>query len=234
MAVGAVAGLTACGSSTAPITPSFKLAAHFDTLAVQASSVGQFDRYRLLSYAIAALAENATPTAVTVTVDGANQNYSGVALDLVSQTAGSAPVPSDSVFVLVAWSDSDAHELIYTQIVLPDTLADVADLSDSVANVNLDSATVLSATLVSAKNHCKQYTLPLTNAAVSSFQKGSSCASGTISGAFTFFFTPSATNPHATFVLAPTSLAGIRLLLTPNTGGQERIRHEPQTLVLRQ
>src|SRR5579875_1222650 len=109
---GTIVGLAACGSSTAPITASFREAAHLDTLAVQASAAGQFDRYRLLSYAIAALAENVTPTSVTMVVDGANQTYHAVGLDLVSQTAGSTPAPSDSVFVLVAWSDSNADELV--------------------------------------------------------------------------------------------------------------------------
>ena len=231
--IGAVVGLAACGSSTAPITASFREAAHLDTLAVQASHAGQFDRYRLLSYAIAALSENVMPTAVSMAVDGANRTYQAVALDLVSQTGGSTPAPSDSVFVLVAWSDSDAHELVYTQVVEPDTLADVADLTDSVANINLDSATVLSAALVSATTHCRTYTLPLYNAAVADFVQRSQCAAGKISGAFTFYFTPDSTNPHSTFALATTSIAGVRLLLPANTGGQERIRKTPQALVLR-
>jgi hypothetical protein len=214
------------GSSLNPqSSASYREAVHLDTLAVQASNAGQFDRYRLLSYPIAALAENLAPTAVTLSVDGASQNYHAVMLELVGQAAGSTTsAPSDSIFVVVAWSDSNADELVYTEISPPDTLADIADLSDTVANGALDSATVLSASLVAAKNHCHTFTLPLANAAVADFLSGTQCAAGTGTAAFTFYFTPSATNPHQTFALASQSIAAIRLLLPANTGGQDRIR----------
>jgi hypothetical protein len=223
--VGGLAMMEGCASSLNPqSSTSYREAVHLDTLAVQASNAGQFDRYRLLSYPIAALAENLAPTSVTLSVDGASQKYQAVILELVGQTAGATPTPSDSIFVVVAWSDSNADELVYTEISPPDTLADIADLSDTVANSALDSATVLSASLVGAKNHCHTFTLPLPNAAVADFLAGTQCAAGTGTAAFTFFFTPSATNPHQTFALSSQSIAAVRLLLPANTGGQDRIR----------
>jgi hypothetical protein len=228
MAATSVGGLAIAGCGGSSFNPkssaSYREAVHLDTLAVQASAAGQFDRYRLLSYPIAALSENLAPTSVTLTVDGAAQKYQAVLLELVGQTSASTPTPSDSIYVVVAWSDSNAHELVYTEIVQPDTLADVADLSDSVANPQFDSATALSASLSGATKHCRTFTLPLANAAVTDFLHGTKCAAGTASAAFTFFFTPTATNPHSTFALASQSVAAIRLLLPANTGGQERIR----------
>jgi hypothetical protein len=228
--------LGGCGGSSfnPQSSSSYREAVHLDTLAVQAANAGQFDRYRLLSYPIAALMENLAPTSVTLMVDGSAQTYQAVLLELVGQAAGSTTaMPSDSIFVVAAWSDSSADELIYTEIVLPDTLGDVADLSDSVANGQLDSATVLTASLSGATKKCRTFTLPLPNAAVADFLSGTQCAAGIGSAGFTFFFTPTATNPHQTFTLVTQPIAAVRLLLPANNGGQDRIRQLRRALVVR-
>ncbi len=223
--VAAGVALVGCGGSTAPtVTASFRQAAHLDTLAVNAAAAGQFDRYRLLTYPIAALAENVTPATVSVTVDGAAQNYQGLALELVGQSAGANPAPGDSTFVLVTWTGTNVDELVYTQLVLPDTLADVADLTDTVSNPNFQKATVLSATVGTFKGKCRTYSLPLANAAASDLLQGVKCSTGTITGAFNVTFTPGPGNPHGTFALASTALPAVRLLLPPTNGGQARVR----------
>lgn len=216
-----------CGGSS-PVKPqapsaSYLQAVHLDTLADQAANAGHFDRYRLLSYPIAALLENVVPSSVTISVDGTSQNYQAVVLELVGDTSGVSPAPAESLFVVAAWSDSNADELVYTQVALPDTLEDAEDLSDSSSNGSLDSATVLSVAMPSATGSCKTSTLPLANAAVTDFLKGSTCTTGSATAQFTFYFTPGI-NPHSQFVLANQAINGVRLVLDPNTGGEERIR----------
>jgi len=213
------------GSSFNPrSSASYRLGVHLDTLAVQAANAGLFDRYRLLSYPIAALMENLAPSSVTMSVDGSSKTYKAAVLELVGMTTGSTPTPSDSLFVIVTWADSNADELVYTQVALPDTLEDVADLTDTVANPLFDSATVLSVALSGATKPCRTFSLPLPNAAVSDFLTGTKCTAGTATAAFSFFFTPGAANPHGSFVLASQQIAAIRLVLPADNGGQERLR----------
>ena len=58
-----------------------------------------FDRYRLLAYPTAALMQNLPASTVTLSVDGTSQSYQGVVLELVGTTAGSNPIPSDSIAI---------------------------------------------------------------------------------------------------------------------------------------
>jgi len=219
VAIGVVA--SACGSSgsTGPKEPTAtQLAAlHLDTLAEAAAAENYFDRFRLIEYPMAAMSENVGPASVTVTVDGTAEPYLALGLDIVYTDLSSTP--SESLFVVVAWSDSNVNELVYGQLGLPNTLEDWADLSDSVANTDLDDGAQLTASLVSANGKC--YSIPLTtpNALVAS---GVKCSAGTINGGFNFTFVPDATNPHSTFVLATQNLPGVRLVI-PTTGGQSRI-----------
>jgi len=221
-----------CGGSSpvkpGPPSPSFVLGVHLDTLAAQAAAAGYFDRYRLLSYPIAALMENVVPSSVSISVDGTTENYQAVVLELVGDTAGTNPAPAESLFVVAAWSDSNADELVYTQVALPDTLEDAEDLSDSNSNGLLDSATVLSVAMSSAAGTCKTFTLPLANTAVEDFLKSTTCNTGTATAAFSFYFTPGH-NPHSTFVLASQPINAVRLVLPVNTGGQDRIRQMRRT-----
>jgi hypothetical protein len=227
--LGAVAGGLAaagCGSSSS-INPessaSYREGVHLDTLAVQAANAGYSDRYRLLSYPIAALMENLPPSSVSLSVDGATETYQAVVLELVGTTAGSSPTPSDSIYAIVAWSDTNANELVFTEIALPDTLEDAEDLTDTISNPDFDSATVLSVSLPSANSHCHAFSLPEPNDAVSDFL-AATCSAGTATAAFTLYFTPSAANPHSVFTLATQSINAVRLVLPANNGGMERIR----------
>lgn len=224
LAVSAAVGCGGGSSINPESSAAFKEGAHLDTLAVQAASAGFSDRYRLLAYPIAALMENVTPSTVTLTVDGGAQTYQAVVLELVGTTAGSNPAPSDSIYAIVAWSDSNADELVFAEMAQPDTLEDGEDLTDTVANENLDSATVLSASLPNPKNHCHAFTPPVTNDAVSDFLTQTTCAAGTATAAFTFYFTPDASNPHSVFALATQSINGVRIVLPANNGGMERVR----------
>jgi hypothetical protein len=220
--------LSACGGSTAPsITGTQHMAAAMDTLAVAAASAEQFDRFRLLAYPIAAMSQNVTPASVSLMVDGAAQTYQALAVEVVGTTAGpkSSVVPSDSFMVVVAWTGTNVDELVYMQVLQPDALFDFADLSDTVANFNLDSVTVLNAAISSATGGCKSYSLPELNAAVTSLLQGSTCNSGSSNVAFSFFYAPNPPqNPHTSFVLAAQPLPTVRLILPPGTGGQNRLR----------
>ena len=220
-----VATLAACHSSSAPKrTASSMQAGHFDSLAVAASAAGQFDRYRLLTYPIAFLAENGVPASISLNVDGASQKYQAGVLELVGQTAGPNPVPSDSIFIEFAWTGDDVSQLVYAQILVPDTLGDVADLVGTEANPNFDSVTVASAGASGISGKCHTFSLPIPNAAAEDLLSGSTCSSGNMTAAFSVFFTPSAGFPNSAFVLSSQSLPGIRIVLAQSNGGQNRIR----------
>jgi hypothetical protein len=221
VALGVVA--SACGSSgnstgfKGPTATQLE-SLHLDTLAQAAAAESYFDRFRLIEYPMAAMSENVGPASVTVTVDGTAQTYSALGLDIVYTDLTS--VPSESLFVIVAWSDANVDELVYGQLGLPNTLEDWADLSDSVANTDLNTSTAeLSASLVNASGTCHSIALGTPNALVAS---GVTCNSGTINGGFNFTFTPDSTNPHSTFVLETQDLPAARLVI-PTTGGQSKI-----------
>jgi hypothetical protein len=222
---GLVAAGCGGGSSVNPqSSQSFMVGGHLDSLAVQASNNHFFDRYRLLAYPVAALMQNLPASTVTLSVDGTSQSYQGVVLELVGTTAGSNPTPSDSIYAISLWSDSNADEIVFTQIALPDTLEDAEDLTGTVSNPAFDSATVLSVSLPSTPNKCHLFTLPEPNAAVTSLTANTTCTAGTATAAFTVFFTPSTTNPHSVFALASQSINAVRIVLPANTNGMERIR----------
>lgn len=220
-----VATLAACHSSSAPKpTASSMLSGHFDSLAVAASAAGEFDRYRLLTYPIAFLAENGVPASISLNVDGASQKYQAGVLELVGQTAGPSPVPSDSIFIEFAWTGDDVDQLVYAQVLVPDTLGDVADLVGTTANASLDSVTVVTAGSAGASGKCHAFPLPIVNAAAEDLLSGSTCSSGNMAAAFSLFFTPTTGFPNSAFILSSQSLPGIRLVLAQSNGGQDRIR----------
>jgi hypothetical protein len=220
-----VATLAACHSSSAPkATPSSMEAGHFDSLAIAASAAGEFDRYRLLAYPIAFLAENGVPATISLSVDSAPQQYQAGVLELVGQTAGPSPVPSDSIFIEFAWTGEDVTQLVYAQIIAPHTLADWADLVDTAANGSLDTATVATAGSAGIAGKCHTFSLPIANAAAEDLLSGSTCTSGKMTAAFSLFFTPTSGFPNSTFILASQSLPGIRIVLAQSNAGQDRIR----------
>ena len=199
-------------------------AGHFDSLAVAASAAGQFDRYRLLAYPIAFLAENGVPATISLSVDGASQKYQAGVLELVGQTAGANPVPSDSIFIVFAWTGDDVTQLVYAQVLVPDTLGDWADLVGTTANGSLDSATVVSAGSAGLTGTCHTFSLPIVNAAAEDFLSGSTCSSGNMTAALSLFFTPTSGFPNSAFVLPSQPLPGIRIVLAQSNAGQNRIR----------
>jgi hypothetical protein len=225
-ALAAAALVSACGSSSSgpKATPSSMQAGHFDSLAVAAAAAGQFDRYRLLTYPIAFLAENGVPASVTLSVDGASKTFQAGMVELVGQTAGPSPVPSDSIFVEFAWTGADVNQLVYAQVLVPDTLGDVAYLNDTAANASLDSVTVLSAALAGANGKCHTFSLPLSNAAAADLLSGSTCTAWNMTGAFSLYMTPTAGFPSSSFVLTSQTLPGVRIVLAASNGGEDRIR----------
>jgi hypothetical protein len=220
-----VATLAACHSSSAPKpTASSVEADHFDSLAVAASAAGQFDRYRLLTYPIAFLAENGVPATISLNVDGASQQYKAAVLELVGQTAGPSPIASDSIFIEFAWTGDDVTQLVYAQVIVPDTLGDVADLADTAANAALDSVTVVTAGSAGTSGKCRTFPLPVVDAAAEDLLSGSTCSSGNMTAAFSLFFTPTTGFPNSAFILSSQSLPGIRIVLAQTNGGLNRIR----------
>lgn len=207
--------LTACGGSTAPSAPSFNEARHLDTLALQAASAGEFDRFRLLQYPIAILAHGVSPESVTVSVNGQDQIFEVAAAELVGTTAGKTPTPNDSVFFIVAWQGAQVSQLIYAEIDAQSNLIDVALLTDTTANFNLTTQAV-GAALTSSKGAC--ITLHLSSP---SNLINAQCTKASVTGAFDLTF---AADPAALqFVLTSQAIPGVRLLSTLSNGGQDII-----------
>jgi hypothetical protein len=219
--------LTACGSSTAPKpTATQQMAAQMDTQAVNAASNQQFDRFRLLAYPIAAMSQNVTPATVPLLVNGTSESYSALAVEVVGTTTGlsSEVTPSDSFIVVVAWAGgAEVSDLVYLQVVQPDTLDDWADLMGTVPNFDLDSigsTPLFNASIASASGGCANYSLPELNQAVVSLLQGSTCKSGTANVGFSLYYS----DPTTSYVLASQTIPAVRLVLPASTGGQERMR----------
>jgi len=214
-AICGVSTLTACGGSTAPSAPSFKEARHLDTLALQAASAGEFDRFRLLQYPAAILARGVSPESVTVSVNGQDQIFEVAAAELVGTTAGKTPTPNDSVFIIVAWQGSDVSQLVYTEMDAQSNLIDVALLSDTTANFNLTTQSV-GAQLSSSTGAC--VTLKLSSP---SNLINAKCTKASVTGAFDLTFV--AQPADLRFVLTSQPIPGVRLLSTLSSGGQDII-----------
>jgi len=212
-----------CGSSssTGPKTPTANqvLALHLDSLQQNAADSGESDRYRLLSYPIAALAENVTPVTISLTINGSGQTYSAVGLELVGTTAGSTPTVSDSLFVVVAWSDTNASNLFLLQAAAPDTIEDIENLAGANDNGS-NTGTSLSVALAGTSGACKSITLPF--AASNDLVSGTTCTNATMDVSFDVTFTATGTNPNTEYSYSSNSLPTARIVL-PATGGQLRV-----------
>jgi len=214
-AVCGLSALSACGSSTAPSAPSFNEARHLDTLAQEAASAGEFDRFRLLQYPIAILAHGVNPESVTVSVNGADQMFEVAAAELVGTTAGKTPTPNDSVFVVVAWQGANVSQLVYAVTDAQSNLVDEALLQDTTPNFDLATEGI-TASLTSSAGAC-----PTLHVQSPSNLINAKCAKAMITAAFDLTFV---TDPDSSeFVLSSHSLPGVRLLMTQSNGGEDFI-----------
>jgi hypothetical protein len=109
-----IAFTTACSDSTGP-TPAqqaARLAAHFDTLYVQANAQsdsgrsGYSNRALLMTILEIAPAFGAPPSNVTVTTASGVEHWKGFELEEVTLNGST---PSDSGYILIAYRESDAH-----------------------------------------------------------------------------------------------------------------------------
>jgi hypothetical protein len=230
------AAMAACGSSSTGTKPNActtfpadtvsspttqQLALHLDSLQQMAATCGQSDRYRLLSYAVAALAENVTPASISLTVNGSAQSYSAAGLDIVGQTAGASPTVSDSFFVFVAWSDNNATQMFLYQAQPPDTIDNAENLNVASDNSNFTSTGTLATSLVSNGSSCGTAValpFPPTNDLVD----GTTCTQAVLSFNFTQSFTATSSNPNTSYAYNTNTLPTARIVL-PSTGGQSRV-----------
>jgi hypothetical protein len=216
-------GGSSSGGSTGPnVTAAHDTAAYLDTLASAAATAGYFDRNSLLSYPIAVFGEGVIPSAVSVSVDGSATAYQAAVVELVQQTAGASPMPSDSAFYLFAYTGTSVTELVFLALEVPNTLDNWADLSDSIANYNFttgaQSATI---TLGGATSACSTLT---TLANASDMLVGTTCRQGKASIAFNVAFDPDPPiNPNSTYVLNATTVPYVRIVLPAGTGGTDHV-----------
>ncbi|HZS60356.1 MAG TPA: hypothetical protein VFA43_13875 [Gemmatimonadaceae bacterium] len=226
----AAALLAACGSSSPP-PPSFSVARHLDSIAVSSATAHDLGRDAYMTFAIAVLGEGTSASTVSLSVNGATQSYQGVALEIVEQTGGPNPVPSDSLFVLSLWTSPDAASFLTVEAFAPDTIDNMADTEDSVTNANVvfsNTTPVVSVAPFTSKGHCHALTSIIT---ASYLLNGTTCQSGTISGSFQFQVTAQSTAPANSFVLGNTTLPAVRIVLPAGDGGQQRLRGSLSRLI---
>ena len=214
-----------CGSSSTnnkpPATGNQALALHLDSLQQAAADSGNEGRFEYLTYPIAALAENVTPASISLTVNGSGQPYSAVGLELVGTEVGST-APSDSVLIFVAWSDTNATNLLFVEAGVPnvssapDTIEDIESLTGDNLNTSSANVTSLLASLNSASGNCNTATLPFS--ASNDLVSGTTCSMAS----FSYQFALSFSSPSASFSFNSSSLPGARIVI-PSTGGQLRI-----------
>lgn len=222
-ALAAAAVLAACGSSSPP-PPSFSVARHLDSIAVSAAHNQDIGRDAFMTFAIAVLGEGTSAAPVSVSVNGQTQTYQGVALEIVEVTGGPNPTPSDSLFVMSLWTSPDAASFLTVESFAPDTVDNLADTEDSVANQNVvftNTTPVVSVSSFTQKGHCHALTSIIT---ASYLLNGTTCASGTITGSFQFQVSAAGTAPANSFVFASTALPAVRIVLPAGNGGQQRVR----------
>jgi hypothetical protein len=216
-AVLCLSALTACGSSTAPSSPSFAEARHLDTLAQQAAAANEFDRFRLLQYPIALLAHGLKPESVTVSINGADQTFAIGALEMVLTTAGAKPTPNDSTYVVVAWQGADVSQLVYLVMDRHSTIFDEALLQDTTPNFNLTTADV-NLSPAAASGACPTLKLDSPSNLINA-----KCTKATFTAAFDLTFVDPQTEDNLRYVLASQSIPAVRLLMTGSSGGQDII-----------
>jgi hypothetical protein len=216
--------LAACGGhTTSPPPASFAEARHLDSLAVQAANEQAEGLNGYLTFAVAVLGEGVSAATISVTEDGSAVSYQAVGLEIVETTAGTNPVPSDSLFVITAWTSPDAASLLSAQLFAPDTVAGLADTEDTTSNSNIANSPNPTASVgtFTQTGHCSALTTIVT---ASYLIDGTSCTSGTISGSFQFGVTADAPAPAHTFVLGTTTLPAVRIVLPMGDGGVQRVR----------
>jgi hypothetical protein len=213
-----------CGSSSTgphkPAAANAALALHLDSLQQQAADSGEEGRFQYLSYPIAALAENVTPATISLTMNGSGQPFSAAGLEVVGVNVGS-PTPTDSFFVFVAWSDSNATNIVFVETApssvssAPDTIFDAEYLTGANDNSNFNVSS-LQASLNSTGGACATTTLPFS--ASNDLVSGTTCQLASLSYQFAVSFT----NPSSTFSFGTSSLPSARIVV-PATGGQLRV-----------
>jgi hypothetical protein len=230
----AAATAIGCGSSTGPKKPGCNsmpadatpptttagLAIHLDSLQQLAAVCAQSDRYQILTFPIAALAENVTPASIALTVNGSSQTYSAVGLEIVGLTAGTSQTVSDSFFVFVAWSDAEASKVFLLEAQAPDTL----DVLQNLSGTHLNSSTngnSLAVALASNGAGCGTV-VALPFSASNDLVTGTTCTQATMNVSFDVAFSATSTNPNTSYVLSSTSVPTARIVV-PATGGQQRL-----------
>jgi len=219
-----VASLAAChNSASAPkATASSMEADHFDSLAVEASAAGEFDRYRLLTYPIAFLAENGVPATISLNVDGASQPYQAGVVNWWARP------PDPTRCQAIRFSSSSRGRAT--------TSPNWSTRKFSSRTLSATSRTWPTRPRISLSTHspCRparrvQRQVPHFPPARRRRRRGGSpqridVLLGNMAAAFSLFFTPTTGFPNSTFILSSQSLPGIRLVLAQTTGGENRIR----------
>lgn len=215
VALGAAAG---CSSSTSPSGSGFALAEHFDSLAMRAADSGSFDRSQLLSYPTAVLAEGVTPASVSISVNGSAVKYQALAAALVYEAAG---VNTDSNFVIIAWRGTNVDELIFLEASASGSVTNLGYYPDTTA-VTFGNVT-MTTSFVTSGGACRSIDL----AFAADLLQGATCTQAKIQSSFDAQIQVAPSTSFATYVLSPTPLPGVRLVIpaSPSATDGFRILH---------
>lgn len=214
VAAAAVAGLGACGSSssTGP-SSTIPLAAHFDSLSLDALDSGHVDRSVLLTYPTAALAAGVRPASVNLTVGGQAKAFKILGIDLVTRNPATGAAVDSSYFV-IAWSGANVDQLFYVQTSQIDGITRVEQLVNTVAVA--DTAASVLASLSSTGGKCSLIDLTSTF----DLLHGAACTSATIQASFSASFpaTPGLTAEATQVSLGTMGIPSARLVIRPSRG----------------
>jgi hypothetical protein len=210
----------ACSDSTGPSTQlSASLAAHFDSLYVQADSLsrgGSFwysVRAELLSALERPLAHGAVPTDLTVTTASGVEHWKGVEMLRV----GSIGTSLDSDYVVVAYRDPDAHTLLFGTFANDGSAEPALLVTNDTVGVFPDYTTGVTAR-TGLGGGCATPSVRLRNPLVTSLA-GAQCSAATFTTSLTLSLLsiPGADSASVILSFSAASFSGIRVAYLPAT-----------------
>jgi hypothetical protein len=229
-----IALTAACSDSTGPTAAqqAARLAAHFDTLYVQANakgdsgSNGYYNRAQVMTILEIPTAFGALPSTVTVTTAAGVEHWKGFELEEVIMNGGT---PSDSSYVVVAYRESDAHTAFVGFYGSDGSIQDGGLIvNDTLAMNPVTGSSTTSLTSVSGA--CTTPATTLINPAVTTFAP-STCASAkfTTSMAASFSSSPDIDPALTNVSFTATSFDGERFV-EEGASGQSRVRRVREML----
>lgn len=216
----ALSGAAACGSSksTAPAA-SASTAFHFDSLYNSALALrhhGDSSRAAAVALVSLVLGAGATPTPVTINAGGTATAFHAAAVELVFPNLSLVPI--DSEFLVVAWNNSSADEMVLSEQDANNVgLSANLVLSDTIIVVP-DSGAAVDTVAGTAPGRCSITDVAAAESVLNSFHTSlttAPCTMSMVRASFAWHFTP-LLSPAKEYVLSTQSFVTPRLVMPPH------------------